>query len=250
MAISLKNLQKNRPRPPRIIIHGGPGIGKTTFCAGAPAPVFVPTEDGLGGLDVPAFPLASSLDDVTSALEALRTEEHSYRTVVIDSLDWLEPLVWQHVCQAAGKASIEDFGYGRGYVEALGVWRRVFDLLTRLRDERGMIVLLTAHSQIVHVEDPTLPAYDRHDLKLHRRAAGMAEEYADIILYATLRAGVISEDAGRGAKRARATTSGERIMHTVGQPAFLSKNRYNLPTPLPLEWSALEEALADGNSRR
>jgi hypothetical protein len=249
MAINLSLLKKNRPRPPRIIIHGGAGIGKTTWAAGAPAPVFVPTEDGLGALDVDAFPLAQTFEDVMGALEALRTEEHGFRTVVIDSLDWLEPLIWGRVCKDGGKKSIEEFGYGKGYVEALHHWRALFDALTALRDERGMIVLLTAHSQIVHVEDPTLPAYDRHDLKLHRRAAGMAEEYADIILYATVRAGIVTENAGFGERRARATSTGERIVHTVGQPAFLAKNRYSLPSPLPLSWAALEEAFGKGGQQ-
>lgn len=239
MAISLASIQRNRPKPPRIIIHGEPGVGKTTFAACAPSPIFVQTEDGLGNLDVPSFPLATSFDDVMEALGSLYTEAHTFRTLVVDSLDWLEPLVWQKVCQQHNVPSIETLGYGKGYVEALGWWRQFFEGVTALRDHKSMTIIMVAHSQIVRVEDPALPAYDSRDLKLHKRAAAVAEEFADIILYAAIQTNTVTEDVGFNNKRIRATTTGERIAHTVGQPAFLAKNRYNLPSPLPLAWDAI-----------
>jgi hypothetical protein len=243
MAVSLASLQRNAVKPPRIIIHGDPGVGKTTFAACAPAPVIIQTEDGLGNLDVTAFPLAKTFEDVLDAVASLYTEPHDFQTLVIDSLDWLEPLVWDKVCRTHNKASIEEFGYGKGYVEALSVWRMFYDGITALRDERGMVVVMTAHSQIVHVEDPSLPAYDSHDLKLHKRAAALAEEFADVILYAAVQTNTVTEDAGFNNKRVRATTTGARVMHTVGQPAFLAKNRYSLPSPLPLAWDAFAGAM-------
>ena len=247
MAISLASLQKNSPKPPRIIIHGDPGIGKTTFSVCAPAPVVIQTEDGLGNLDATAFPLANSFSDVMGALQSLYTEPHEFKTLVIDSLDWLEPLIWKHVCDMwtdkkgnpQRLASIEDAGYGRGYVEALGYWRQFFEGITALRDARSMAIVMIAHSQIIKVEDPTMAAYDSHDLKLHKRAAALAEEFADVILYAAMQTSTVTEDKGFNAKRMRATTTGERIMHTVGQPAFLAKSRFPMPSPLPLVWSAI-----------
>lgn len=243
MAINLSSLTKNAPKAPRIIIHGDPGIGKTTFATCAPAPVVIQTEDGLGNIDATTFPLAQSFDDVMSALSALYTEQHDFQTLVVDSLDWLEPLIWQQVCRDHGKKSIEEFGYGKGYVEALSIWRQFFDGITALRDEKRMTVVMTAHSEQKRVEDPMLPAFDTHDLKLHKRAAALAEEFADVILFAAVQTNTITEESGFNNKRTRAVTTGARIIHTVGQPAFLAKNRYSLPTPLPLEWPAFADAM-------
>ncbi|MEY2655977.1 MAG: hypothetical protein RLZZ524_3005 [Pseudomonadota bacterium] len=243
MAFNLASLQKNAAKPPRIIIHGDPGVGKTTFAACAPSPVILQTEDGLGNLDVTAFPLAKKFEDVLDAIGSLYTEPHEFGTLVVDSLDWLEPLVWDKVCRESKVDSIEKLGYGKGYVEALTYWRQFYDGITALRDSRGMVVIMTAHSQIIHVEDPSLPAYDSHDLKLHKRAAALAEEFADVILYAAVQTNTVTEDAGFNSKRVRATTTGARVMHTVGQPAFLAKNRYSLPSPLPLAWEAFAGAM-------
>lgn len=243
MAISLANLNRNRPKPPITVIHGDPGTGKTTFCASAPDPVFIQTEDGLGNLDVQSFPLAKRYDEVLEALGALYTEDHQFKTLVLDSLDWLEPLIWAQVCADHKVTSIEALGYGKGYVEALSYWRQILDGIKALRDTKGMLVLLTAHSAIVKVEDPTLPAYDTRDLKLHKRAGALVEEFADVILYAAIQTNTVTEDAGFNAKRIRAVTTGNRVMHTVGQPAFLAKNRFSLPSPLPLAWDAFAQAM-------
>ncbi len=237
MAINLASLAKNVIKPPRIIIHGDPGVGKTTFAVCADSPVIIQTEDGLGSLDATAFPLATSFSDVMEAITSLYSEDHKFKTLVIDSLDWLEPLIWKQVCVINKIESIEKLSFGKGYVEALSVWRVFFDGITALRDVKNMTVIMTAHSEVKRVEDPMFASYDTHDLKLHKRAAALAEEFADVILYAAVQTNMVTEDAGFNKTRTRAVTTGTRVIHTVGQPAFLAKNRFNLPPVLPLTWA-------------
>src|SRR6516162_3552679 len=85
-------------KPPRLLLYGTPGIGKSTFGSQSPKPIFVPTEDGLDQIDAAKFPLAANYEDVTAALNELRTQPHDYESVVLDSLDWLERLIWDRVC--------------------------------------------------------------------------------------------------------------------------------------------------------
>ncbi|MBQ7600638.1 MAG: ATP-binding protein, partial [Lachnospiraceae bacterium] len=103
----LEMIQSGREnRPPRIMIYGSEGVGKSTFAASAPNPVFIQTEDGLGELDCRKFPLAHSLAEVLAQLTALRDEQHDVQTVVVDSADWLERLIFDEVCREFGVRSI------------------------------------------------------------------------------------------------------------------------------------------------
>lgn len=244
MSFDLSSIRKGRSiKKPRTVIYGDSGVGKTTFAAGAPKPIVIQTEDGLGTLEVPHFPLATTFDDVLSAIGTLYTEQHDYQSLVIDSLDWLEPLIWADVCKSHKIDSIEALGFGKGYVEALNRWRMFCDGVTALRDGRDMWVVMVAHSQIVHVEDPTTAAYDSHGLKMHKKAAAVVEEFADVVGYAALKTMTVTEDAGFSAKRTRAKTTGERVMHVAPNPAYTAKNRYSLPPTLPLDWSVYQEAI-------
>ena len=235
-----------RFEPPRITIHGSEGIGKSSTAAQAPNPAFIPTEDGLGQIDCHAFPLATCLEDVTGALESLLKEPHDYQTAVIDTLDWLERLIWRKVCDERGVRNIEDIGYQKGYVFALDHWRRVLDLLDQLRRERGMMAILLAHSKVEKFEDPETFSYDRYSPKLHKHANAMVIEWSDAVLYAGRIIATRTEEKGFGQKRVIATAAGEgdrRILRCVGGPACVAKNRYGLPNELPLEWNALLAAI-------
>ncbi len=244
MAISLASLQSaNKLTPPRILVHGVAGVGKTTFAAAANHPVFIQTEDGLGTLDVPHFPLARTFDAVMEALAALYTEPHEFKTVVVDSVDWLEPLVWQRVCQDNRWASIEEPGYGKGYVAALDLWRQYLDGLNALRDERGMTVIQIAHTDIKRFDSPEHEPYDRYVIKLHARAAALLQEHSDVVLFANYRISTVKADVGFNKKVTRALGSGERVLYTAERPAFLAKNRYGLPDVLPLDWQAFAAAM-------
>ena len=241
--IDLKSISKNSPKKPRIVIYGPSGIGKTTFGSSAPDPIFIITEDGLGDIDVPHFPLASSYDDVMDALKSLLGDDHEFKTVVLDSADWLEPLVWEKTCARLHVASIEEPGYGRGYVEASTEWKDLLDILTRLRDEKDMIVIMIAHGAVIKIEDPIHPAYDQNGLKLHKRAAAKVEEYADILGFCALKTLVKTEKEGFNQIRNRAIDTGERVMYLTPSAGFKAKNRYRLPPSIPLDYSELEKLL-------
>ena len=147
------------PVAPAILLHGGPGIGKTTFGASAPSPVFVLTENGLGILTVSHFPLAKSFDDVLSALAALYSEPHDFQTLVVDSVDHLEPLIHARVCKEKGFSSIEDPGYAKGYTAALKSWREYLAGLNALRLERGITIIQIAHSAIRRFNSPEVEPF-------------------------------------------------------------------------------------------
>ena len=240
-------------KPPRIFLYGQEGVGKSCTAAQAPNPVFIQTEDGLDEINTAKFPLAKSLNDVLNALAALRDEQHDFRTVVLDSADWLERLIWDKVCQDFGVRSIEkaDGGYGKGYVHALTYWRQIVSLLNDLRNVRGMIVIVIAHSKVERFEDPENAAYDRYTPRLHKSATSLLCEWVDAVLFATKRFRVSKEEGtGFQGDRAIATAiganGGERILRTVGSPACTAKNRFNLPAEIPLSWQAFMDAYASG----
>ena len=239
-----------RSSPPRFVIYGTEGIGKSTTAAQAPNAIFIPTEDGLDQIDCSSFPLTDNLADVEKALQALLHEQHQYETVVIDSVDWLERLIWDALCEQYGVSSIEkvDGGYAKGYTHALTHWRKILNDLNALRNQRNMCVILLAHAKVEKFEDPEHLAYDRYSPRLHKHATALITEWADAVLFATRKIITKTEESCFGRDRTIAAgvgrDGGERVMRTVGSPSCVAKNRYNLPAELPLSWPELIQALA------
>ena len=251
MAIDLATLRSTTAlAAPRILVHGVAGVGKTTFAAGAPAPVFICTEDGLGTLQTPHFPLARTFDAVMEAIAALSEQDHDFATVVIDSVDWLEPLIWQKACEENGWNNLEQPGFGKGYVAALDLWRQYLDRLNALRDERDMAIIQIAHTDIKRFDSPEHEPYDRYVIKLHARAAALLQEHSDVVLFANYRISTVKSDVGFNKKVTRALGSGERVLYTAERPAFLAKNRYDLPDSLALSWAAFAEAMPHSSAEQ
>jgi hypothetical protein len=218
-----------KPKPRRVMLYGTHGIGKSTFGAMAESPIFIPTEDGLGDIECESFPLAKSLGDVMAALESLYSGEHGYRTVVIDSLDWLERLIWNEVCEDEQAESIEKIGYAKGYAFAI---------------EKCMTVILIAHAKIEKFENPETVPYDRYSPRLHKLASALVQEWADEVLFATYKVLTVKVDEGFNKAKHNGVGTGERIVRTVERPAHVAKNRLNLPEELPLDYRVFAEHVA------
>src|SRR4029077_2736309 len=183
-------------RPQRIfaLIYGTDGVGKSFWASNAPKPIFVGAEKGTEQLDVARFPQTETIGDLLDQLRALQTEKHEFQTVVLDSLDWIEPLVWKAVCDEAKVESIEQAfgGYGKGYVRALDLWRVLLKELAILNSK--MHVLMIGHCMIKSFADPDLAnSYDRYQLKINDKAAALVREAADAVLFARFETELVRE---------------------------------------------------------
>jgi hypothetical protein len=242
--MTLANLVSGRQEVPfRAVVYGSSGIGKSTFAADAPSPVFIGAESGTEQLDVQRFPTPADYTDVLDALAELTNSPHEFKSVVVDSLDWLEPLIWSHICQRDHKANIEDYNYGRGHVVALDEWRIFVATLERLRRQRNMNVILVAHSWIRPFRNPEGSDWERYEMKLHAKAAGLITEWGDALLFANYETLTATDDR---TKRVKGVSTGARVIHTVRSAAFDAKNRYSLPDVLPLSFAEFEAAMKAG----
>lgn len=244
MAISLKSLKKTGvARPPRIVLYGTHGIGKSTFAAQAPNPVFIQTEEGLDAINVTAFPLCQSFEDMIDAIGSLAQEDHDFGTVVIDSADWAEQLVHKRVAKDNNVATIDAIGYGRGYKAATDYWKQILEGLDHLRADKNMQVILLAHTQVKRFDDPLADPYDRYQLDLHHGSASLISEWCDILMFANQQYSTVKSDVGFNQKVTRAVGSGMRLLYTQERPGWQAKSRWPLPDQLPLDYAKFAEAL-------
>jgi len=250
--------------PFRILVYGVEGVGKSSFAAQAPDPVFVTTEDGAGRIDVPKFPLVESFDEVVGNLNVLLTEQHSYQTVVIDSIDWLEKLAVQKILEDNPQAkTLADFGYGQGYARLIPLFEQVIDLLNQLRRKKAMNVVLISHSKMEKIEDPSGGAYDQSSPRLDKRINGLVREWVDIIGFATYAITKTEEKSGfttrTVAKSVKDADGNDRVLFLESTPAIVAKNRYSdMPNKMPLDgaefftalWSIIHNPNNEGKTSR
>ncbi len=257
----IAKIERGRLRDPlRFVIYGGEGVGKTSLAADAPVPLFLDVEDGSGKLDVSRYPfrdgpgghVPASYKDVLAAIDDLTANEGPYRTLIIDTADRLEALVWQHMIERdkgttkGGLTNIESYGYGKGYIAAVDEWRALALRLDRLRMARGMSVVLLAHSQIRPFKNPLADDYDRYVMRIHDKAAGFLKEWADVVGFACFEDGTA---AGSG-DRARGFTTGRRLLKLERTAAYDAKVRgLALPPEVELTvehpWAPLGRAIEE-----
>ena len=236
------NITRGRvPKAQKVVVYGPEGVGKTSFAAEFPDPLFIDVEGSTEHCDVARTKTPKSwaalLDQVR---EVKRTRPCS--TLVIDTADWAERLCMEHVCAQNKWESIETPGYGRGYNQAVEEFCRLLDALSDVA-EAGVNVVLTAHAAIRKFEQPDEAAsYDRWELKLinGNKASDSAKvkEWADALLFANYK--TIVEVVGDGkSAHGKARNGQKRVMRCQHHACWDAKNRWGLADEVPLEFSQI-----------
>lgn len=267
MGLYIKKPEKINP--PRILLYGTEKIGKSSFAACSPNPVFLFTEDGVSAdvqpncfyFDEQRY-VARSTQEIEEALVSLYTEQHDYKTLVVDSITFLEKLVWKDLCEQYGQESITSnkkgspFAWSRGYELAIEqFWNPLLVKLDKLRNEKGMAIILIAHAKQKIVSPPDAEEYFQYcpDIqssseKLPARSlADLIGRWVDGIFFVQEKIIVTQKEDGKF----KAASVNQRVLHTERSPSFVAGNRFDLPAEIEFKkgtaWREFEEALTTYN---
>jgi hypothetical protein len=242
--MALKIERGRRHSPVRAVVYGTEGIGKSTLAAAFPSPVIFDTEEGTHHLDVARVSIGS-WDELRAAIAEIGGGRGEFRTVVIDSADWAERLLVEHLLAEHKQKSIEGFGFGKGYTllaEGFGRLLTQCDALIGV----GLNVVFVAHSKVQRTSPPDMAdGFDRYELKLTKQTAPLLKEWCDLLAFCNYKTAVTEGSDGRK----KATGGKRRLMHLERAAAWDAKNRYGLDAELPMTIESLAPIFAEPAKR-
>jgi hypothetical protein len=203
------------------------GIGKTSFAVGCPNPLIIDLDGGAERYNVDIIKPSSS-DEILDVLTEVR--EMDYRTIVIDTLEALQRLIFAEICCKADVDSIEKAfgGYSKGYVAAGETVGKILDALSALIPSRKMPVVL-GQCDVKNVTDPE-GEFTMFVPRANKHLTNRVVEWSDLVLFATR-------------EQSSATGSGNRIMLTTPTKRAIAKSRLMLPERIDLSFAPLAAAL-------
>lgn len=227
----------------KMLVYGPEGVGKTTFAAKTPGCVFLDTEGSTRHMDVARFDPPADLNDVLKTFAWVLANTGEVGTLVIDTVDWLEKLIFNAVCVEKKIQNIEDIGYGKGYTYAK---QKVQQLLEILDDivRAGVNVCLVCHSTIRKFELPDeMGSYDRYMLKLNEKnVAPLVKEWVDLMLFVNYQTDIVTDADG---KTKKGKGGQKRVMYANHNACWDAKNRFGLPDEMPFDFGQIAHLFQD-----
>ena len=236
----MKITKGKQTRAQRVVIYGVESVGKSTFAAKFPKPLFLDVENGSNSINVLRWELETKPDrkiELWNELKAaiIATKDEPQKTIVIDSADRVENIIREAICEQYKKTSIEDFGYGKGEVIVAEWLSRLLSSLDELI-YCGKNVVIIAHSHVKPTQPPDMMAsYDRYELRMSKKCSPLVKEWADELWFLRFKTKVVSTDSGKG----KGIGGKERILLTTHSAAYDAKTRSGLAEELPLEWASV-----------
>jgi hypothetical protein len=221
----------------KVVVYGPEGIGKSTFAAHFPAPVFIDTEGSTKWMDVDRTEPPTSWAMLKEQLDFIRRDPLFCNTIVLDTMDWAERMAISDLCAKYKINGLEDMGYGKAHVYLQEEVGRMLDILSDIA-KNGVNVVITCHAKMRKFEQPDeLGAYDRWELKLDKGVAPMVKEWADMVLFANYKTLVVNVDNQGAQKGKNKASGGKRVMYATHHPCWDAKNRFGLPDEMPFDFT-------------
>ena len=219
-------------RAQKVVLYGSEGIGKSTFAAKFPNPLFIDTEGGTSHMDVRRIEKPQTWDELIAVLNEVAITKNLCESLVIDTADWAEQLAISHICTKYKKTGLEEFGYGKGYTYLAEEFMAFFEVLDKIIAS-GVNVVVTAHAKMRKFEQPDeMGAYDRWEMKLSKQVAPLFKEWCDMLLFLNYQTFVVATE-NKSAK----VQGGKRVVYTSHHPCWDAKNRHELPEVIDLDFS-------------
>ena len=246
--------------PPLMVLYGGPGIGKTAFGIGSDSSTdykigkenhFLVNVDYRGAdrlecnraTDLLGHSIVT-MDDIMLVFKNLAEQEHSINWIVFDDLTTLEEVFVREVCKENKVDNLQKIEYGRGFELARVKWHFFFDMIKDLQELKSIGVILIGHTKVDTLKDPMMDSYSRHDLQLDKRSKEIIKKAVDLIGFAHRKTMMKQVDGGFGKKENVAIGKSERVITFAPDvEGFESKDRFNLPEEIVLDWSVFEKHL-------
>lgn len=108
-----------------------PKYGKSTFCANFPNALFLATEPGLKALEAYEIPIKNWLDFL-EACKAIKTGEHQFKTIVIDTVTNLSSMCADYVCENLGVRHASEKAHGAAWGQISSEFQRALVKLINL----------------------------------------------------------------------------------------------------------------------
>tara|TARA_R100000808_G_scaffold2159_1_gene9061 strand:+ start:5654 stop:6313 length:660 start_codon:yes stop_codon:yes gene_type:complete len=190
-----------------------------------------------GRLDeTPHFPEVKEWCELLAIIEELTNTPTDYKTLIIDTINGLEALCFNHVCRRDFKGSMKAFlAYGQGPESSVGDWRQFLAALDELRERQKMAVICLCHSHVKPFHNPEGEDYDRYTPELHKKLWGATHKWADIVLFFHTPVAIDAEGL-----RAKGKGGLDRVAFTTKTPAWDAKNRHGMPEEFELGESGAE----------
>jgi hypothetical protein len=241
MALTISGGVKQTPK--RVVIYGTAGVGKTTFASRFPSPVFIDVEHSTDDMDVQRFDAPKNWNTIKQLVADIRDEPKvPFKTLVVDSIDWVEEACAVAVAKSKNKKRLSDIGYGKGELGVAEEIKALLDTLLDIQEKHGVNVVLTAHTAVKKFDKPGVVdgQFDRYEMKLRKHTSPLVYEWCNLLLFANFESETIEDGNGKLKGVGDGT---KRVMHTERTDAYDAKNRYGLDNPLPFKYASIQHVI-------